>query len=583
MCGNNVCESWRGETHATCPSDCAPPACQSQGCGNRCGQWIDNCGALLNCGPCSALCAKPNGVCEPGLGENPLTCPNECDDLCGNGRCDYLIERVRCPADCASPDQALVTAGGPYQGSVGAPVAFHAAAVAPGTSVTSYEWTFGDGTSANGRAVTHAYALLGTYNVRVRARLGTGLVLTADTTAAIGVTTPSGACNPCLSGGLRYDPILDVLRLHMRVSYTPPGAGFKAFLGLSIENPAGSPVYRLDYTQVGEHEVGVEHVPSFGQPQPGLWKTYARVVVADTFGGTPPQPFDWFVSIVVPQRTCNGCVHVSPTEESSLDGESRAFAAGWPGQASVGTWQWRAEKPPGAGSEGGVTFEGNGSPNVNARATWFPRTPELECPSGDALREQVSPGYTVRVDAQAGTTIGNGLADLRVTMPWGMPSDAGGTGRPAAVTKEGTVVGDFPLYNPECSTTPVPNSCHVIQNRWTRDVPRTYFDMPASSSFRPKLAAHEAVHREQFTSGIASHLWSPDALYARVSTLSANSAQDLDDLIADTFRDFDSVQRQALGASLNAMECEAHAVSDQRAPRHLLQRCVVRPDVACSP
>ncbi len=583
VCGNNVCEGWRGETHQSCPSDCAPPSCQSQGCGQRCGQWIDNCGQALNCGPCSALCAQPNGVCEPGLGENPLTCPNECDDLCGNGQCDYMIERVRCPADCAAPDQALLTAGGPYAGSAGEALTFHAAAVTPGTSVTSYDWTFGDGSSASGRAVTHAYSQPGTYDVRARATLGTGQVLTADTTAAIGVTTPSGACNPCVSGGFSYDSIVDALTLHVRVSYAPPAPGFKAFLALSIEDPAGNPVHQLPFTAVGEQVVGSQHVPALGQPQAGLWKAYVVVLVVDAIGGTPPQPYNWFVSIVVPSRTCNGCVQVTPASAMILDGDTAAFGAGWPGHSTVGSWQWRAEKPAGAGPEGGVTFAGNGAPNVTARATWFPRTPGLHCPSAPELRAEMKPKYTVRVDAHTSTSIGNGLADLTVTMPWGMPANVGGTGQPAAATHPPQVVGPLPRYNPECTEQVVPNSCRVVANRWSRSLPYTTIEIATSSSFRAKIEAHEAAHRQQFLDGLAGALWQPQALYAVVSDFTAGSVSQLNALVIaaqNAFNDAQEAEYRRLG---DVMECAAYAISDLHTPRYLLQRCVVRTDLQCTP
>ncbi|MDD5219951.1 MAG: PKD domain-containing protein, partial [Candidatus Bipolaricaulis sp.] len=52
-------------------------------------------------------------------------------------------------------------AGGPYTGTAGAPIAFNG--YGSGGSITTYSWSFGDGTSAQGVAPSHAYSVPGTY------------------------------------------------------------------------------------------------------------------------------------------------------------------------------------------------------------------------------------------------------------------------------------------------------------------------------------------------------------------------------------------------------------------------------------
>src|SRR6185295_4343143 len=52
----------------------------------------------------------------------------------------------------------------------GTPVTFDASTSQAGTganSITSYAWTFGDGTSGTGRTVTHTFSAAATYNVTV--------------------------------------------------------------------------------------------------------------------------------------------------------------------------------------------------------------------------------------------------------------------------------------------------------------------------------------------------------------------------------------------------------------------------------
>ncbi len=70
-CGNGLCEPQLGENPLTCPIDC----------GHSCG----------------------NGICEPQYGENPRTCPVDCrGPICGNGICErHLGENERnCRIDC---------------------------------------------------------------------------------------------------------------------------------------------------------------------------------------------------------------------------------------------------------------------------------------------------------------------------------------------------------------------------------------------------------------------------------------------------------------------------------------------------
>ncbi|HXH06727.1 MAG TPA: PKD domain-containing protein, partial [Vicinamibacterales bacterium] len=55
----------------------------------------------------------------------------------------------------------------------------------------TYEWDFGDGTTATGAQATHTYAAAGTFTVRLTVRDGRGGVHTAETTAAIAAAPPT--------------------------------------------------------------------------------------------------------------------------------------------------------------------------------------------------------------------------------------------------------------------------------------------------------------------------------------------------------------------------------------------------------
>ncbi len=63
----------------------------------------------------------------------------------------------------ATTPAPVAHAGGPYAGSVGAPVTFNGT-TSSGT-ITTYSWSFGDGGSALGSVVTHGYSFAGTYSV----------------------------------------------------------------------------------------------------------------------------------------------------------------------------------------------------------------------------------------------------------------------------------------------------------------------------------------------------------------------------------------------------------------------------------
>ncbi len=91
-----------------------------------------------------------------------------------------------------------VSAGGPYTGAVGQAIAFNATATAPPADVV-YTWDFGDGVTASGKQVAHAYNTTGTFNVTLAATSATtGQVGIDKTTATIGV--PSQGLTLSISG-----------------------------------------------------------------------------------------------------------------------------------------------------------------------------------------------------------------------------------------------------------------------------------------------------------------------------------------------------------------------------------------------
>ena len=86
----------------------------------------------------------------------------------------------------------IAIANGPYSGIEGSTLAMSAAgSVDPNGSVVGYTWSFGDGTTATGAAVTHTYAQGGVYSVQVTITDNDGLTDTLVTTAAVANVAPA--------------------------------------------------------------------------------------------------------------------------------------------------------------------------------------------------------------------------------------------------------------------------------------------------------------------------------------------------------------------------------------------------------
>jgi PKD repeat protein len=102
-----------------------------------------------------------------------------------DGRGGYSQARL----GCEEPALAVATAP-PQSGLEGQPVAFSAAA-SNAAGPVSYAWDFGDGATAEGAQVAHAYADNGAYHVTVRATDGNGKTATAEASAAIANVAPT--------------------------------------------------------------------------------------------------------------------------------------------------------------------------------------------------------------------------------------------------------------------------------------------------------------------------------------------------------------------------------------------------------
>lgn len=131
VCGDGTCESIKGEDYTNCPQDCPKPVvCGDDICGvnenhlncpEDCpsGGGDDYCDALEDgrCDPDCRVDVDPdcpkifgNGVCEPGFGENYLTCPKDCPSGSRDGYCDKIADG-RCDPDCGPGEDQDCIAG----------------------------------------------------------------------------------------------------------------------------------------------------------------------------------------------------------------------------------------------------------------------------------------------------------------------------------------------------------------------------------------------------------------------------------------------------------------------------------------
>lgn len=113
LCGDQKCDTARGETYEWCSRDCR---CGSGGCDAN--ENPENCPNDCLCGDgrcqqaygessetcpgdCPAACG--DGVCDKEGGETPWSCEVDCGNACGNGVCqpEYGEFGSTCPEDCA--------------------------------------------------------------------------------------------------------------------------------------------------------------------------------------------------------------------------------------------------------------------------------------------------------------------------------------------------------------------------------------------------------------------------------------------------------------------------------------------------
>jgi hypothetical protein len=106
ICGDGVCQPGSGEDFITCQADCDPPPlfCGDGICTDSLGEDINSC--AVDCAPLG-YCG--DGQCNPDTGEDEFTCAADCGYpvYCGDDVCepDYGEDAYGCPEDCPPEEQ----------------------------------------------------------------------------------------------------------------------------------------------------------------------------------------------------------------------------------------------------------------------------------------------------------------------------------------------------------------------------------------------------------------------------------------------------------------------------------------------
>jgi hypothetical protein len=129
-------------------------------------------------------------------------------------------------------------AGGPYYGSIGTPITFDASkSVDPEGSIVSYEWDFGDGTTAEGSIVDHTFNKRGFFIVQLKAIDESGNIGYEETNALIDLWqvgdfwTYAGVFNIDIEGNISADIAFDFSDILLTVTDVTDDEYFLSFKG----------------------------------------------------------------------------------------------------------------------------------------------------------------------------------------------------------------------------------------------------------------------------------------------------------------------------------------------------------------
>jgi len=139
LCGTSVCCTAGRFCNAV--GQCLPES--SGGCGELCGTGCCPPGQTCSAGECTGPTC-PDGTCLDTL-ETPISCPDDCPSLCGDGTCQAFETATTCEADCKTDQEKCPLADSTGQEACeGIAQQVQAQCTAGGGNVTGWEITAGD-------------------------------------------------------------------------------------------------------------------------------------------------------------------------------------------------------------------------------------------------------------------------------------------------------------------------------------------------------------------------------------------------------------------------------------------------------
>lgn len=201
----------------------------------------------------------------------------------------------------------IAEANGPYAGTAGAPIAFSSAGSDPnGGTLTSYQWTFGDGGTSTDANPSHTYAAPGTYAVSLTVTDSDGLTSAPDVTAASVVRTnlaPTASANGPYSGKVDH-PL--------------------AFSGAGSSDPDGDPLtYHWSF---GDGATGTGAAPSHAYAAAGDYAV--TLTVNDGLADSAPSSTTAHVTVNTPPVAHPGGPYAQASLTVSFDGSGSSDADG---------------------------------------------------------------------------------------------------------------------------------------------------------------------------------------------------------------------------------------------------------------
>jgi PKD repeat protein len=248
----------------------------------------------------------------------------------------YISQVVQAPT-------AIISA--PNQGTAGRPLTFDGTHSAAGSGqIISFAWSFGDGASANGPVVTHAYAQPGTYTVILNVTNSNNLTATATQTITVGqATQPPTAVINAPNQGTAGQPV--------------------AFDG-SGSTPGSGQIVRYEWT-FGDGATGSGATVSHIYARAGNYTVSLKVTNSD--GRTATAELTIYVNPAArpPTAVINGPGQGTEGEAVSFDGSGST-----PGGGQIVRYEWDfGDGASGSGATVSHTYTRAGAYTVSLKVT----------------------------------------------------------------------------------------------------------------------------------------------------------------------------------------------------------------------